>query len=360
MNFNRKKTMSAAKKKSSKASALVHEINTTLQLERGVRLGSDEYFRIKRIPTGSLVLDRITGGGFALGRHYELFGDESSGKSYITYRTMALSQRRGNLCAIVDPEHSFDFERFDFLGGVSDELLAFHPRTAEDGVSVMMLLAQHATDHQLEVITIDSVSSLVAREELARDPREEDRIAAQARMMSRALRRLTTVNEKLLMLWTNQERVNVGVKFGNPNTTSGGKALRFYATGRIEFRKAGKIRDKRPVVRSGKFVEAEVNVARWISMRVEKDKSTRPEREGSFVFDYDLKTIDPAWEIISLGLEDGLIERTANGWYSYIDLDDVEYRGTEKKFRNMLMTNPQLFGELSSAIEDTTQNQFSE
>ena len=118
----------ATKKKLSRAAALAAEINTTLKLEGGgVMLGSDPYFQIERIPTGSLVLDRVTGGGFALGRHYELYGSENSGKSHTVYRTMALSQQRGNLCAIVDPEHSFDGERFAYLGGDPDELAWIPP-----------------------------------------------------------------------------------------------------------------------------------------------------------------------------------------------------------------------------------------
>ena len=325
------------KKRFSSAAALAAEINATLKLEdQGVMLGSDPYFTIERISTGSLVLDRITGGGFALGRHYELFGNENSGKSHTVYRTMALSQQRGNLCAIVDPEHSFDNERFSFLGGEPETLLTFHPSHAEDAIAVMMLLAKHASEQSLEVIAIDSVASLVPNEEMERDPRDEDRIAGQARMMSRALRRITAVNKKTLFLWTNQERENIGVSFGNPRTTSGGRALRYYATGRIEFRRGAKLLGKRKVVRGGKQVETEVPVGRWTQCRVEKDKSTRPNREGSFVFDYDLRTIDPTWEIISLGLEDGLIERSASGWYSYVDLDDREWRNTEKRFRDDL------------------------
>jgi recombination protein RecA len=343
--------------KKSKAAALAASINETLKLEEGVRLGSDEYFKIERIPTGSLVLDRITGGGFALGRHYECFGDESSGKSYTTYRTMALSQQRGNLCAIVDPEHSFDNERFTFLGGSPGDLLAFHPDDAEDAIAVMMLLAKHAKEETLEIISVDSVSSLVPGEEMEKDPRDEDRIAGQARMMSRALRRITAVNKKTLFLWTNQERENVNVRFGNPRTTSGGRALRFYATGRIEFRKGSRITEKRKIIRNGKPVETDVAIGRWIQVRCEKDKSTRPSREGSFVFDYDLKTIDPAWEVISLGLEDGLIERTVGGSYSYTDLDDQEWSGTEKKFRKYLRDNPQLYSELEVAIKDESSRQ---
>src|SRR4029077_14609181 len=115
--------MPTKKKPKSRARVLAADINQTLGLENKVKLGSDEYFKIERIPTGSYILERITGGGFALGRHSEIYCSESSGKSYPVYRTMALSQARGNLCAVVDPEHSFDNERFQFLGGDLEELL---------------------------------------------------------------------------------------------------------------------------------------------------------------------------------------------------------------------------------------------
>lgn len=343
------------KKRDNRAANLIAEINTTLKLtDNPLRLGSDAYFTIERIPSGSLVLDRIIGGGFALGRHYEMYGDENSGKSTIVYKTMALSQQRGNLCAMIDPEHSFDNERFAFLGGEPDDLLAFHPETGEDAVAVMMLLARLMNEQTIEVIGIDSVTSLLSMDEKIKDPREEDRIGAQARMMSKALRRITAVNKKTLFLWTNQERINVGVKFGNPKTTSGGRALRYYATGRIEFRRGTKLTRKGKIARGGKLVETEIPYGRWTQVKVEKEKSTRPQREGAFVFNHDLKDIDPAYEIIQLGLEDGLIERTANGWYSYVDLDDHEWKGTEKKFTKFLRDEAELQEELVSVIQANT------
>lgn len=350
------KKKGGSRERENAAAEIMADINDALKLERGVLLGSDEYFRIERIPTGSLVVDRVTGGGFALGRHYELYGDESSGKSYIVYRTMAFAQQRGKLCGIIDPEHSFDYERFEFLGGRPKELLGHHPNTAEDGISVMMMLARHERRKDIEIIAIDSVASLVAREEMENDPRTEDRMGAQARMMSRALRRLTSVNENILFLWTNQERDNIGVRFGNPRTTSGGKALRFYATGRIEFRKAGKLLEKRKLARAGKLVETEVSYGRWIQVRVEKDKSTIPNREGAFVFNYRMKKIDPAWELIQLGLEDGVIDRTANGIYSYTDIEDKEWKGFEKKFRKFLYDDEELYEEIADVIRDNTLN----
>lgn len=344
----------------SKAAALAAEINSTLKLEEGVRLGNDPFFAINRVPTGSLVMDRITGGGFALGRHYELFGDESVGKSYIVYRTMALSQRRGNLCAVVDPEHSYDLERFKFLGGIPGELLIQHPQTAEDAVAVMMMLAKYAKEQLLEIVGIDSVASLVTNDEAAKDPREEDRMASQARMMSKALRRITTVNKKTLFLWTNQERMDIGVRFGNPKTTSGGRALRYYATGRIEFRRGAQLLRKTRVARGGKLVETDKPFGRWVQVKTIKDKSTMPGREGSFVFNHKMKRIDPAYEILQLGLEDEIIERSSTGRYSYIDLEDKSWQGTEKQFTGWLHANEDLRIELESAIRDNTQSEDEE
>jgi recombination protein RecA len=341
-------------KKMSRAAVLAREINDTLGLEEGVRIGSDPYFEIARIPTGSLVMDRITGGGFALGRHYELFGDESVGKSYVVYRTMALSQRRGNICAVVDPEHSFDSERFRFLGGNPSELLIQHPQTAEEAIAVMMLLAKYAKEQMLEIVGIDSVSSLLTGEEEGKDPREKDQPATQARMMSRALRRITTVNKKTLFLWTNQERIDVGIKFGNPKTTSGGRALRYYATGRVEFRRGAQLNRKTRVARGAKVVEVEKPFGRWIQVKVVKDKSTMPGREGSFVFDHRMKKISPAYEVLQLGLEDGLIERNSNGRYLYEDLEGKEWKGTEKQFTGWLMKDDDLRTELETTIRAVT------
>lgn len=346
--------MKKSKGQLSRAASIAHAINAELKTD--VRLGNDPYFEIVRIPTGSLVMDRVTGGGWALGRHYEIYGDESAGKSYILYRTLALSQQRGKLCALVDPEHSFDPVWFRNLGGDPRSLLTLHPENAEDAIAVMMMLATRAEEDEIEVIGMDSVASLVPREETEKDPREEPRVAGQARMMSRALRRITTVNRKVLFLWTNQMRTDIAVKFGNPSTTSGGKALRFYATGRIEMRKSGKVKGKRKVARGGKLVESEVQIGRWIQVRAEKDKSTRPYREGAFIFSTETDSIDIASEILQLGLEDGLIEQSPRG-YSYVDIDDHEHRGTSKGFSKMLRENEELQQELVSVIQDNTINQ---
>lgn len=336
-----------------KAASLAHEINSSLGTD--VRLGDDSAFEITRIPTGSLVLDRVTGGGFALGRHVELFGDENVCKSYIAYKTMALAQARDKVCVIIDPEHSFDRKWFKHLGGKPRELLTFHPGNAEEAVSVMMLVAKYAEEKEIQVVAIDSVAALITKEEQEKDPREEDRIASQARMMSRALRRITAANRQVLFIWINQERTNIGVRFGNPKTTSGGRALRYYATTRIEMRRGTRIIEERQVARGGKLVNGKVQIGRWIQLRCEKDKSTRPYREGSFIFDNELSEISLPSEIIELGLLDGLIERRANS-FIYTDLDDKEWKGSYKQFSKWLRTDQVLCDELVAVIQDATIN----
>jgi len=266
---------------------------------------------------------------------------------------MALAQERGKTCALIDCEHSFNPEWFNHLGGKSDSLLTFHPEKAEDAIAAMMIFAKNREENLVEVITLDSISSLVPTEEMERDPREEDRLGSQARMMSRALRRLTAVNKKTLFIWVNQERMNIGIKFGNPRTTSGGRALRFYATTRVEMRRGTKVIGKRKIAKAGKLVESEVEVGRWIQVKVEKDKSTIPLREGSFIFDSEGGYVDIASEIVQLGLEDKLIDRVGNS-FIYVDLDEKEWRGTEKVFFKYLRDEDILRRELVDVIADKT------
>jgi recombination protein RecA len=164
---------------------------------------------------------------------------------------------------------------------------------------------------------------------------------------------ITALNRKTVFIWINQERTNVGIKFGNPRTTSGGKALRFYASSRIELRRGAAVKHKKKIARAGKLVESEVIVGRWIAARAEKEKTTRPYREGGFIFGAEQGAIDLVSEITQLGLEDGLIDRSGNT-YSYTDLEDVEHTGTEKKFGKILRDDDEVRQELIDQIEDNT------
>jgi recombination protein RecA len=219
---------------------------------------------------------------------------------------------------------------------------------------VMMTLGQLVEDEAVEIVGIDSVSAMVTQEEMRKDPREEDRVASQARMMSRALRRITTTNKRTLFIWTNQERMNIG--FGaqfNPRTQSGGRALRYYATTRLEFRKAGKVTRDAPVADKGQLKQKKIPTGNWIQVRSEKEKSTRPYGQGMFIFDSDHGVIDLASEIIQLGLEDGIVLRTGNV-YRYEDLAGVEHRGLEAKFKQLISEDADLRGELVDAITEMT------
>jgi recombination protein RecA len=323
-----------------------------------LRLGGDEYFKPVKIPTGSLSIDRITGGGFTTGRHIELFGHYSAGKSYVGLKTIALAQQRGGICALVDPEKVFDPVWFTHLGGIPDELLLFQPEkewNAEDAVGVMMILADLVDDEAVEIVMIDSIASMVTQEEMSKDPRAgDDRVASQARMMSRAMRRITTMNKKTLFIWTNQERSNIGrAAIFQPTTTPGGRAMSFYATTRIEFKKTGKVKAKKKVATKMSLVEKEMPVGEWIQVRAEKEKSTRPYQQATFIFDNEAGRIDPYSEIIQLGLEDELIERHGNK-FQYESFDGEEWIGTEKQFRNHLIENDDLLDELIDAISDMT------
>lgn len=342
----------ATKKKNSRrsrAASIAQEINSVLG-RAAVRLGDDPYFQIVRIPSGSLTIDRITGGGFPLGRHVELYGDESACKSYVSFRTMALSQERGNLCALIDPEHNFDSDWYAHLGGDPDSLLLEHPETAEEAVKTMMLLFQ---SEEIEVVTVDSVAAMLTREEREKDPAEEDRMASQARMMSRSLRRLTTVNKNTLVLWINQFRTKIGVSFGNPNTTPGGRALRFYDSARIEMRRGEQVKEIRKKAAKSKLADKPTTVGHWVQVLATKDKTTKPYQQGAFIFDNERGCIDEPSEIIQLGLEDGIVERQGN-MFSYIDLDEDEWKGLEKKFKQEISDNDDLREELVALIQERT------
>lgn len=327
----------------------MNEVNSTLG-KPILKLGNDEWFKIIRIPSGSLVIDRITGGGFALGRHIELFGEESVCKTLILYRTMALSQQRGNVCALIDPEHAFEAKWFSHLGGSPKELLISWPETGEEAIEAMMLLFKQG----IEVLGVDSVASLATKEESVRSPDDKAMVASQARFMSANLRRLTTYNEKTLVLWMNQNRTKIGTFFGNPTTQPGGKALRFYDTARIELRRGEKITTKgKKVNTKSKIVESPVHKGYWVYAKAHKNKVSREGMEGTFAFNSIDGNIDLASEIIQLGLEDGLISRTERK-ISYVDYDEFEWVGTEEKFRQMIKENPILHRELVECIEDMT------
>lgn len=337
-----------------RALEIASEINSGLG-KPALRLASDPDLKIVKIPTPSLTINRITGGGLALGRHVEFYGDPSVGKSAIAMGTIALSQQRGNICAHIDPEGVFDPEWFAHLGGYPDELVYQRPDDAEDVIGSLRMLSEMAINGvPLEVVAIDSISALVTKEQVEKDPREEERVASQARMMSRALRVITTRNTKILFIWTNQLRSNIG--FGSqfqPNVTTGGRALGFYATTRIEFKKTGQVTSPRNRADKGHLKKKEAKIGDWIQVRAEKEKSARPYQQGAYIFNSDRGEIELSSELIQLGLEDGFIERVGNQ-YHYQSIDDEVIRLPEKAFKKRITEDVEIRDEMIDAITDQT------
>jgi recombination protein RecA len=342
-----------ARKGASPAAKLAARVNA--QMGRDVvMLAHSGQFRLQRVPSGSLTIDRITGGGFGRGRHSELYGDESAGKSFILYRTMALAQARGEICALIDTEHIFEADWFAAVGGNPEDLIIEWPETAEEAIQTLMLFTQgDAEIRAAHVVGIDSVTSLLPLEEREKDVMEgDDRVASQARMMSRLLRRVTTLNQDTAFIWTNQWRDRIG-PYGGGNVTTGGRALKFYASVRVEMRQAEKEKRKRKVVKRSKAVESLTTVGRWVQLRAEKNKTAAPYRESMFFFDAERRCIDREREIIHLGLEDGLIERHGNT-FTYEDTDGETWRGTESVFCRHIRDNNELSEELEWAITENT------
>lgn len=338
----------------SKAYLIAQEINSAIG-KPVLKLGNDEYFSTIRIPTGSHTIDRVTGGGWPLGRHIEIFGSESSCKSYLCYKTMALAQARGNLCAVIDAEHTFDYDWFEQVGGNSKELITAQPKIGEDGIEAMMLLLDRG---DVEVITVDSIAALSTKQESERAPSENAVMGTQARFMSQNLRRLTTMNQKTVVLWTNQQREKIGVFFGSPKVTSGGKAMGYYATMRLEMIKAEQIKKKRDVATKGKLVKKDTVIGYWVLVKNQKNKSSIPYLEGSFIFDNKAGMIDEASELIQLGLEDGLVEAKGSGptqtKYTYEDYDGEVWEGNMTKFKEYFREYPDLKQELVECIQEET------
>lgn len=335
-----------------RAAGIATEINSAIG-SSVLKLGNDPFFNIIRIPSGSLAVDRITGGGFALGRHIEIFGDESSVKTTLCYMTMALSQQRGNECALIDPEHAFDPAWFNHLGGDASRLIVAQPDVAEEAIEAMMLLFQNPI---LEVITVDSVAALSTKEEIRKAPNADTdvRIASQARFMSTNLRRLTTVNKRTLVLWVNQNRTKIGQFFGNPTSQPGGRALKYYDTARIELKRGERITKKgKKVNTKNKLVDTTVNKGYWIYARAHKNKASREGLESTFAFDSEAGRIDLISEIVQLGLHDGLLEGT-DRTLKYVDYDDYEWSGTKAKFIQWIDENVVLREELIEQINDKT------
>lgn len=289
------------------------------QMKRDViQMATDAKYTIKRVPTGSLVIDRLTGGGFARGRHVLLYGDWTVGKSLIAYNTMAKAQERGEVCAVLDPEQIFNASWYSELGGNVEDLLMPNLGNANEMGNVLRLMEQKSDDMPgVDIVLVDSVASLLTKEEQEYDweSDKDARTASLARYMSLLLRQITMGNEDTLFIWTNQWRDKIS-SIPGLKSTPGGRALGFYASTMIELMQGEKDTGEMEVPYKGKVSKRKRVNGRWVNVRLAKEKTGgRPEDTAAFMLNYETNQIDVAREILDLGMKDGLITRPKDHFF---------------------------------------------
>lgn len=265
-------------------------------------LGEKPKVSIDAIPTGSIGLDSALGvGGFPRGRIIEIFGPESSGKTTLALSTVAQAQKLGGVCAYIDAEHAMDPDYSKKLGVKIDHLLISQPDTGEQALEIVESLVRSG---KLDVIVIDSVAALTPKDEIEGDM-GQSHVGKQARLMSQALRKLTAIvaHSKTVVIFINQIRMQIGVMFGNPETTPGGKALKFYTSVRLDIRRIAQIK------------KGEETVGSRTRVKVVKNKVAAPFRQTEFDIIYN-EGISKEGEMIALGEKFDLVSKTGNT-YSY-------------------------------------------
>ncbi len=299
-----------------------------------MRMGDHERQAIPAISTGSLGLDIALGiGGLPKGRIVEIYGPESSGKTTLTLSVIAEAQRMGATCAFVDAEHALDPDYAGKLGVNVDDLLVSQPDTGEQALEITdMLVRSNAVD----VIIVDSVAALVPKAEIEGEMGDMH-VGLQARLMSQALRKITgnIKNANCLVIFINQIRMKIGVMFGSPETTTGGNALKFYASVRLDIRRTGAVKEGDEVVGS----ETRVKVV--------KNKVAPPFRQAEFQILYG-KGIYRNGEIIDLGVQLGLLEKSG-AWYSYLGNKIGQGKANSAKY---LEDNPEVGKTIEKLIRE--------
>jgi recombination protein RecA len=297
-----------------------------------MRLGDREAVAVPAISTGSIAVDQAIGvGGFPRGRVVEVYGPESSGKTTLALSVIAQAQKRGGVAAFIDAEHALDAEYAKKLGVETDDLLVSQPDNGEQALEIAEMLVR---SNAVDIVVVDSVAALVPRAELEGEM-GDSHVGLQARLMSQALRKLTAIvaKSKTCLVFINQIREKIGVMFGNPETTTGGRALKFYASVRIDIRRIAAIKDG-----------DEVSGAR-ARVKVVKNKVAAPFRQAEFDIDYG-EGISRLGELIDLGVEHKLVTKSG-AWYNYGDIRLGQGRENAKQF---LRDNPDLAEELEAKL----------
>src|SRR6201990_3623813 len=308
--------------------AALAQIDRAFGKGSAMRLGSKETMQVEAISTGSLGLDIALGvGGLPRGRVIEIYGPESSGKTTLALHVIAEAQRGGGTAAFVDAEHALDPVYARKLGVDIDELIVSQPDTGEQALEIVDTLVR---SNAIDVLVVDSVAALVPRAEIEGEM-GDSHVGLQARLMSQSLRKLTgsISRSRCMVIFINQLRMKIGVMYGHPETTTGGNALKFYASVRLDIRRTGQIKDREEIIG---------NTTR---VKVVKNKVAPPFKQVEFDIMYG-QGISKIGEILDLGVKAGLVEKSG-AWFSY---DSVRIGQGRENSKTFLKANPELADKL--------------
>ena len=321
-----------SKEKNKALEAAISQIDENFGKGSVMKLGQKAAMNIEAISTGSLSLDLALGiGGLPKGRIVEIYGPESSGKTTLALQVVAEAQKTGGICAFVDAEHALDPVYAKKLGVKTEELLISQPDTGEQALEIADTLIKSGS---ISVIVVDSVAALTPRAELEGEMGDHH-VGLQSRLMSQALRKLTSAvaNTNTMVIFINQIRMKIGIMFGNPETTSGGNALKFYSSVRMDIRRIGAIKEKEQIIGNSTRV------------KVVKNKVSPPFKVVEFDLMYG-KGISKSGELIDLGSKADVVEKSG-AWYAYKGEKIGQGRENAKIF---LEKNPKVAAEIEMAI----------
>ncbi len=312
--------------------AALAQIDRAFGKGSAMKLGSKEAMNIESISTGSLGLDIALGiGGLPKGRVVEIYGPESSGKTTLTLHVIAECQKAGGTAAFIDAEHALDPSYAKKLGVDIDNLIVSQPDTGEQALEIADTLVR---SNAVDILVIDSVAALVPRAEIEGEM-GDTHVGLQARLMSQALRKITgsISRSNCMVIFINQIRMKIGVMYGSPETTTGGNALKFYASVRLDIRRIGQIKDREDIVGNATRV------------KVVKNKVAPPFKQVEFDIMYG-QGISKTGELLDLGVKAGVVEKSGS-WFSY---DSVRIGQGRENSKTFLVENPEMAAKLEAAI----------
>ena len=327
-------TTSAAEGKLKALQAAMSKIEKDFGKGSIMRMGDEQIEQVEVIPTGSVALDTALGvGGYPRGRIIEIYGPESSGKTTLAIHAIAEAQKQGGIAAFIDAEHAFDRFYAEKLGVDVDNLWVSQPDNGEQALEIADQLIRSSA---IDILVVDSVAALTPKKEIEGDM-GDSAVGLQARLMSQALRKLTSTISKTntCCIFINQLREKIGIMFGNPETTTGGNALKFYSSVRLDIRRVTSIKDGDQVI------------GNQVRVKIVKNKVAPPFRKAEFEITFG-EGISKIGEIVDLGVQYGIIQKSGS-WFSYNGTKLAQGRDATKA---MIMDNPELAEELEGLIKN--------